>query len=281
MHKSWTSWTAVLVAAGGLALAAHPAHAAVSASAELSNFSYTLIDLNLADGIAPALQFVDASTSSVASLANGVENTDAVASWFGVTHAEAADSVGSVWAATSAQALSAGGLLTPGVDNNSNVVYGAAAKSAANAFTLTSWTALVLDARLTGFATTTIGTNGALGEYEEAGAAAILNLTVITDGYYETHEAAGRAWASYEQVGNGWAGQSRSFARTAQVRFANLSDQPVTGFFDFAVSLYLQSSVSAVPEPNAQALMLLGLIGVAAIARDRKRSNLLFGWRSH
>ena len=250
-------------------LGTQPAWAVATASATLSGVSYTLIDLNLTDGIAPAITFSGQSSQTAAS-SGGVFDFDSLAGWFTPLQSTAASGAGTASGtitATSANgSVSTTGTLVPGT---SQFNYGYAYPMLAN-FTITPNTGIIFTANFTGTATTTVGRVGNNTEQAVAQGYLYLNLAETSGGQQFTGYR--NVNASYVTSGNSYLGQTNSFAGAVQMSYANMAGSAVSGSMYAYAYAYTQSTLP-VPEPQAWALMLAGLGGMCFMARRRRQQS--------
>lgn len=251
----------VVAAAAALLTAASPAAAVATASGTISSVSWTLIDLDLGDGITPMVTFTDQSSSVYAQAGTGSSLwVPDLTTPLSVSDASAGRSA---WAWTDGLGSGSAGASS----QNLMSAYAYAYPFSAN-FTLTPWTAIVWTASFSGTANTTIGHDGTNSEY--ASAYAYLQTSISQADGGESHYAYRRAYASYEWDGIQYIGQSMSFDGSFSTSFANLTGASVSGW------TYAYASASAVglppiPEPTTTALMLAGLASVGFIAARRRR----------
>ncbi len=260
-----------------LALGTSQAFANGTASGTLTNLSFTLIDLDPTDGIAPTITFTDTSGSHLTSWAT---TTDPV-----ITTSNSQLGAGVAGAATSSSAAGAfaNGSATlagdPFEGSGSAQTHASAAAAGAsegfavaffgnyaqyNAFTLSAHTELVIsvDALLTADAPDATTSDG-------AHASARLTLaSVVGDApqYSEQflHADAGGFFFPTSDVESGH----------LEVSFSDTSDTAMDGqFYGFVQSLADSQTpaAAAVPEPTSTALLLAGLGAFAALRRRRAR----------
>ena len=252
-------------AAAAAVLGSQPAWAVATASATITGFSYSLIDLNLTDGIAPAIIF-SAQNSQISVNSGGLADSRFMAGWFNPLQAAMSSGVGmatgSVNATGARASASSTGTLTPGVAAYSNTNSYPVTAS----FTITPNTGIIFTTSFAGTASTTVGRVGNDSEYASAQGNLSINLNEANGGQYYSGNK--NAYANYIFSAGSYAGQTNSFAGAVQLSYANFTSIPVTGFIYASASAYTQSSLP-VPEPETWALMLAGLGTLVFVARRR------------
>lgn len=254
-----------LAVAVTLALAGTPALAASNATASISAVSFTLFDLNASDSLPASLVFSGGSSASYA-YANGLFTSDVANSLGANTSTSQVAPFISVSGATSALGAQ-GSAAVAGGDGSGLWVSADGQGVFASSLDIGAWTGVVIELTYTGTATTTVGQLGSFGE--AALSSASVNLNVYSDVGMENHSASRQLYASSVWTGSGYTGQDLSFSGTIRLTYANLSDTALTGFYNAAAYAYATSAVP-VPEPATAGLMLLGLVGVAGLARRRR-----------
>jgi hypothetical protein len=249
-----------------LSAAGVPASAAVSASASITNLTFTLFDLNPGDGIDPGITFVggeSGGTGSLISAGGGTVPFGALSgSQFGVASGAASNGTTTGSFSVSSTSLSASGA----VQFTGAFDVAAFSGSGSTVFRLTPFTTL----SISGLATVTVTTDGIeLGGVPESGKA-VASISI-----------------SGPAAGGGQGFQQATDSRTAEVSplldivvpmvsgsvgvaFVNLTNATMEGNLVANVSVLGQTP--AVPEPSTWALAGLGLLGVGAVVRKRRKA---------
>ncbi len=253
--------TRTAVAATALAaLAASPAAwAAASADVSMGTVTITLIDLNLGDGVAPAITFFNETSYSHAG-ANGAGDSDFAAGFYQPTSAAIANGTGSASGATDATGASGMSMLSGAGNAQGEGQFWAS-------FEVTPWTGVIMTTTMAGTATTTVGYDGT--NSESAGAYGVIQLYIYTDDGYENHSASRSTYAGAFWDGSQYTGESNSFSSNVRLSYANLSDDVVTGSYYAYMYGYVNSTIP-VPEPGTYGLLLAGLAGVGVAVRRRR-----------
>lgn len=287
-----------LAAAVAAAFIATPASASSFASASMSQFSYTLFDLNPTDGMAPAVSFALVNSiygsyvqSSATDPAGGTQSNTA---WslqpFGPATASAGIGLGSAQAAVSGSPTAGGMSFTAsGAALGSNVpnvatqfsASAAAANFSALNFTLSPYTLIVFSGTANLLAQTTVGRNDVGFQNESATASVSIGVTgpssTGNSGFQNTNDTRSLS-ASFLSVFNPTTGQ---FSYTGQTQtlnnaamsasFTNFTTANLTGQMSLSVGVNGNSPLTPIPEPSSAALLLGGLFAVGAWARRHRR----------
>ncbi len=288
------------VAAASAMVTMGPAFATASASAQITGMKFTLVDLNPADGIAPAMTFLrGAGGASV--LGSGADRGESAVFDFSksgpafsklsmqdeLEHAGAQARAGATWA--SASGWTSGAQEAPGPNAFSANAFGTNGAQ----FTLTPWTALYWTADASIHAETTIGFD--LWNFGSESATAIATMVLSgpspvgaeTGGQVSSTTLTTNAmWQQVYDPNTGtyvYTGQSMSQAGKLGASFANLTGDLMTGNAALGVSVSGMSGVfehgvglagvSAVPEPASMALLVPGLVVIGARGRRRRTAR--------
>ena len=262
---------AVAAIAGAILGATATPTFASTALAQLSNFQIQLVDLNLADGIAPTITFQDLQGGPFVAAESGAPsdvvtdvNVGGVA--FGAASSTSARGGASAYSWLSGDPFGTGAGATASASTSHAGVYGASTVWLGDGatyvpFTLSADTRLVITADASASAMSTFG-----GLQADTWASVFLKLSDATgqDGLSEDRVSA-------EQVG---APASVPFATTdahrIEITFENLSGLSMDGIFSGSVDAY-SADLSPAPEPGGLALMLSGLGMLAWRGRRRVR----------
>lgn len=266
-------WGGLVALAVGLA--AGPAHALSEASAELVDLSYTLIDDNPFDLIAPTITFASGVNSQAFVQGNrpavsnaAVNSTTQGSGAFGTTSA----SVGNAYFLASSAITGSGTpegpttLLASGhasAGGEYNVITSVPGPSALGLFTLSAGTTVIFTA--TGRVSTSLtGGNG----FERAEGQAYLGISDLT--YANFVEDYRYLNVTSPALGGGQFGAAGQSAQgLLSVSFSNFDSMDQQGMLFASTSVYGFSNVTPVPEPGSLALLLAGLALVGPAARRR------------
>ena len=193
--KNTTNWLTIAAAAVSLGWVG-PAQAKALASATFAPLRVTLFDLNLTDGVAPAITFSGGNSFASVSVYDSVsslypsETADGVSAFQPLSVAAATPHGGASAHVTGAGGVSgasfdvSGQIFANGVTDNG---FFSTANAAGN-FSLTPWTAVRFDsANVAVTAKTTVGSDGAMQEL--ASATVMFSVEVYHPGSSETHQS--------------------------------------------------------------------------------------------
>lgn len=280
-----TRFSLRMVAAAALALAAGSAAATAASSASMNGFAFTLYDLDLADGIAPMIDFNQPGTGSyIFTSANSAAPDDVYlsAEAFGELPATPlALSLGTPSGFSAAHGQITGGGTVPTLESmtvggfsNSTGTYGGAYQAMAyfpyrgfNSFTLSAHTRVEFCVTATVNAETTIGQSAA-GRIEDAYASVYL-------GAWDRLPGGGLGEGSEALLDVGLYGQfgSLNSASLLKTSLRNATGGTMEAEYVFSVNAGGRSNFDAappVPEPATYAMLLPGLALVGALARRRR-----------
>lgn len=239
-------------------LACNWAHAA-STSAAISNVRLQLVDLDLSDGIAPAIQFSNYSTYvSVAQYPSHAGETvtlptlDVAVGPLSLINPDAtaiAASLGGGLLSDSGWSATAAASTLPGMS------YSNAAVVLSTQFTLTPNTLLLMSADVTTFE-----------------GHAHLGQRSIPQAEFELDDSQGAVLANPRAYANLVDGASINAPRQLQASFANLADTAMEGKFSAGLlvrSINYDADASPIPEPRNSALLFAGLLAIGALVRQR------------
>lgn len=277
-----------MLAAAALALAAGAAAATATSSANMNGFSFTLYDLDLADGIAPMIDFNQMGTGSYifASVNSAApDNVYLSSEAFGeLPGTPLALSLGTPSGISTAHGRIAGGgdvptfdSMTVGGFSNSIGTYSGSYAAMAyfpyrgfNSFTLSAHTRVEFCVTGTVNAATTIGLDAA-GRVEDAYASVYL-------GAWERAPGGGLGEGSEASLDVGLYGQfgSMNSASLLKTSLLNATGGTMEAEYIFSVNAGGRSSFEPappVPEPATYAMLLPGLALAGALARRRRLSR--------
>jgi PEP-CTERM motif len=300
VHMSLRHLTLVAAATLGT-LAATTASAGSFASASISQFSYTLFDLNTGDGITPSITFslggspyASASQSTATDPASGSQSNSA---WslqvFGPSSVISNIGLGSAQASVSGSPTAGGltylasgaalGSTVPSATTQFSASAGAASSNFGQlSFSLAPYTLLVFSGNANLSAQTTIGLNPVGFQSESASASVGLSVSgpSASGGSGFQNASDNRSLnASFTSVFDpttgqfGYTGQTQTLVNAPlSVAFTNFTPTTLNGQFSLSVSVNGNSPLTPVPEPASAALFLAGLAALAACARRQRRS---------
>lgn len=261
----------LMAAAAAAALGVQmPAHATASSSASLTDFSWTLIDLNTADGIAPTLTFAGQSyvyTYTYNSSLGTTDSHDAA----GTSVMDPISSSSSDGHSVSSAAITATSLSTSGHTSGSSTggQYGYYQGTAylnnyySSSFTLSPFTAVIFQGTATTAATTTAPYDGLHPEWAYGDVQINGSLS-----YGNNNQSASASFSAYSDNTSGtFYAESGPLA----LSFINPTGNAVNGSLYGAVQSYGYSYAAAVPEPETYAMLLAGLAVVGTLSRRRQR----------
>lgn len=265
-----------------LAIVSPATIAASSAQATLTGLSIRLIDLNLDDGITPWISFNVLARSQVTASVN-----EPLAAQSGSRSAFGAFQPVSTEAATELTQASAsigqgGSLLAQGQAAGlplsllglGQVEYQASARGIVfnDGFTLSPFTQLVLSAKASVSATTTIGQTSLPADWEYATALASLAISGAGSDGNGSQQASDNLLVHvyWDWGADGPVGDSESASKTMELSFLNLTSGALQGFMRADVSVS-GNAISAVPEPGSAAMLLAGLGVCGWMLRRRQR----------
>lgn len=263
----------LVAAASVAALLSHtPANATASSSASLDSISWTLIDLNLLDGIAASISFTGQSSVGTSTWNSTVGLTAADgatgASVLDPVLASSFDGLSSSTAAVGAASLFSSGHTNGGPDVGSYGTYSGQAlmNGWSNTFTLSAYTAVIFTGNATTFATATAAYNsGATSEWAQG--------QVFITGSIGNGNNLSSGTASFSAYADNWG--NGSFDDEGGLLFLTLTNgtsNSLDGSFYGYASSWGESTVTAVPEPETYAMLLVGL-GVIGFAGRRRQSG--------
>jgi hypothetical protein len=249
--------------AGGSALAT------TTVSSALTSIRFELIDLDLNDGIAPALTFAKGMPWSVYAVATdtriAVTDRRQLDGFSYAAESGAVDAVRNF--ASTHGSLSGDPFVGTGAAVSSGAAertgYGLAYASFRGDFTLTPRTRLTVTAQVTmNGATTGDG-------FEEAGSQYFLNLigagsSNTLSQYLNAIPLPGEPPAMPH---------SYFLDRQLTATISNVTAVGATGTFDIGTSVSVMNNMIMVPEPQSGALMLIGMVGVMTWARRGRRAE--------
>ena len=266
--------TAYLIAASVLYAVALPsAHAVATATANMSVVSWTLTDLNLADGITPALvlssTFSYSSTNLVGYANSPFQN---IPGSYQPTSASGSNLYGSGSANTSATGAQTSVILKGSTALGTQVFQQAVAYPIFGNFTLSANTLVSFTVPYALATNTTVGQLDANSESAQAAANFQLNVSSVNGSSNFSANASTYASSTYIPSTGLYTGASSSRNGTLELLFANRSNSDVTGNFYAYAQAYIYSSLaSPVPEATTGSLMALGLAALAFGRRSFSR----------
>ncbi|MED5618675.1 PEP-CTERM sorting domain-containing protein [Ideonella sp. BN130291] len=273
---------AALALAAGFAASAHASPMA-AASADFHNLSFSFIDLDLGDGVTPAVFGIDGMATATTA---GYDRHLMLST---VTITDHADDLAAGLAGP-AQSTLISGSTELSASSGANAMSARASTTGSSVNVLENFSARVDSKLLFGALMLTLAPNSVLVLSGD------LALSVFTDQCFSTRwgescqEAYGGAQLKlFAPDASGGLGQQSSIARLdhsllgsgsgpitfdsvqhLQVSLTNLTDQPLQ--FSFEANVWAGGrSALAVPEPQTYALMLAGLAGIAGLRRARDR----------
>lgn len=296
MGKATSRMALAALTGAMLASAAAPALATATSYASLSNFGYTLYDLDLNDGIAPSISFL---TTQYGSRVTGqAQSNDWSPEMAGFDQTAAAPFAGlagvesTAWASAAAQVVGDGSvagfqlLAASGAAHGNGLDYGGYDAAAYTPymhgdFTVSANTLVVFSATSTVRVHTTGHARGSPGQYEQA--AAWNSMAVFGDGPSGALAGGG---ASFQSSGSSLYGLAIStfdegsgqtladdFFATEQASIAYLNLRAVEWYGTLAMSAQVwgSSNIAPVPEAHGWAMMLAGLMLTFTAALRRRK----------
>lgn len=280
----------LLAVAAACAVMAHgPVSAAVSSSASIGNFGWSLIDLDSQDNVTPWITFSDAAYShvQVGDLRYQYDyGTDYPYYGADLTSAVESQIGSSAFAATNAQALITDSSATARTTSNSATATGSTngtrgnyydyghyysqASMGASSFTISAKTIVIfnLDATVSGSASTAY--NGSNYQSEQANADVAIQIYGAQQSSNDSMNGHASSQSNYDPERQIYLPSEFNLSGPLSVSFSNLSTADKTG--NISVTAYVSgtSSVAAVPEPETYALMLAGLGVISFFGRRRQ-----------
>lgn len=288
-----------LAAAAVVSVMSTPASASSFASASMSQFSYTLFDLNPTDGLAPGVSFALVNSIygsySQASATDPASGTQSNTAWslqpFGPATVSAGIGLGSAQAAVSGSPTAGGmsfvasgaalGSTAPNVATQFSAGAALANFSSLN-FTLSPYTLIVFSGTANLLAQTTLGRSDVGFQSESAFANVNIGVSGPSStggaGFQNTNDTRSIS-ASFTSVFNPttgqftYTGQTQTLSAAAlSASFTNFTTGSLTGQVSMSVGVNGNSPLTPIPEPGSAALMLGGLLGLGAWARRHRRA---------
>lgn len=288
--------------AASLALAAAPVFATATSTATLSNFTYTLYDMDLNDGITPSINFIAYASGYGTRVTGQAESVNASpeAAGFDLT---APDSFAALAGMESTELSYAGaqvvgngtlaGFQSLSAAGGAHGADGYSGKYSANAyvpyqygdFTLTANTLVVFSATSTVSGSTSGSAYGAYGQNENA--AAWTTMSVYGDGpsgsipgsgsgdQYSSTSLYGLATSQFDGASGLTLADAQTLSERMSVSYLNLRPGEWNGTLAMNTQAWGGSNiaVTAVPEPQTYAMLLAGLMLLGSTARRQKRDR--------
>jgi hypothetical protein len=258
-------WAAL--AAAGLMAIVPDANAEASASASITNFRYSLIDLDPGDGIAPSVSFFGGVGLSVTAQDLNVDGTRSSSD-------SASGALGSAISLSAVEGLSSAYGQTFAADPSSGqpgLAAWASAKTAGDGnsassnvnlwsgvrLTLSPRTAIALTANTSNLSITT----SVLGETAHARA----GVSMFSEEGPNPQQSFGQSWISISAEGV----VTSNLSNEVRAYYPNISDFPLNVAAFAGADVTVRGPVSAVPEVRSSGLVMLGLLALAPLLRRR------------
>lgn len=283
--------------AGALVLASAAAVAESRGAGAITSVSFTLIDLDPTDGVAPSISFIEAGDPAFAGAyafgyvraSTDDENIYREYTRYGATPTSAiSGSTSSAWSGASGAVAGASGVgftsmsvqgvalsgTDVGNDYYRGVYYSVVNVAPAN-FTLSANTGVVFSVQGWASGETTLGGNPDTGFTESGGAVLQLSTRGLdangVDTVWDRQSAAAVAWYNVADDGQ-VSGATESWQGTLSSSYSNFNAFAVEGQFSAQLSASGQSVAAVVPEPGTVAMLLAGLAGLGVILRRQKNT---------